>query len=67
MQDEQHFYMAQLYGGNARIFRRKNGWQGLVSVPYPIEAGGWYKLGLEFSGTQLHLYINDGLIGLEIF
>jgi hypothetical protein len=62
MQDEQHFYMAQLYGGNARIFRRKNGWRGLVSVPYPIEAGSWYKLGLEFSGTQIHLYINDGLI-----
>lgn len=62
LQDADHYYNAQLWQGNARIYRRDGSWTQLVSVPYATTFGTWYNITLKFSGTRISMYVNGVLV-----
>jgi len=63
VQDANNYYLALIYQGTARIYlRTPNGWQELASVLYSSVNGKWYKVGLEFQGTKIKMYIDDVLV-----
>jgi hypothetical protein len=63
IQDEEHFYLAQLIDSNARIFRRNGrNWEMLTDIPYALEHNQVYSVTLEFRGTRINMYINNTLV-----
>ena len=62
VQDEEHFYLAQLYEGRARLYIRNGNWIELTNVPYGTEHGVTYRVALELRGTKINMYVNDTLV-----